>query len=507
MAEARRLGFLMAPFPSGAVWPALHFADIALVRWDLLERHLAELAAVPLLTTVNMLFATGGLADMARRDVDLNQEMASNGAANVLAAGTGCQAGYVAIGLTYLGIRTHTETRSTGLVSALLLGVVLFFGGAALDCVPNALYGGSLMLTGLLNTGDWLVAGRRKMPAADYLLMVAVCAVVCFTGLMQGVLVGLVAAVVLFVGRISRVPLVRSSGTGATLSSRRERSAPRRRLLRTHGEQVRVYRLAGYIFFGSGAKLMDAVAADVLPMPDGRPCWIVLDFTDVTGFDITAVSGFGNLVRKLQPRIERYVIASAPDRLEALLRGQLGADAGGVTFAATADEALAMAEDALLASIDSVMSSGAPHGHAARADLLASAGEELLRELEEREATEALIEALEGRTRRIDCAAGRTLVAAGEAAPGLCLVAHGAIGERDPAETGGAARLRTLGQGDAFAPEAALGPWVSPMDYVAGSDTEAHVLDAGALLRLEQENPQLAIEVHRLVAGLLMRAR
>ncbi|MCX6362222.1 MAG: SulP family inorganic anion transporter [Armatimonadetes bacterium] len=507
MAEARRLGFLMAPFPSGAVWPALHFADIALVRWDLLGRHAVELAAVPLLTMVNMLFATGGLADMAQRDVDLNHEMASSGAANLLAAGTGCQAGHVAIGLTYLGIRTRTETRLTGLVSALLLGVALVFGGSALNGVPNALYGGSLMLTGMLNAGDWLVAGRRRMPTADYLLMVAVCAVVCFIGLMQGVLVGLVVAVILFVGRISRVPLLRSSGTCATVCSRRERPAPRRRLLRTHGEQVRVYRLAGYVFFGSGAQLMDAVAADAPPMRDGRPCWIVLDFTDVTGFDITAVSGFGKLVRKLRPRVERFVIASAPDRFEALMQGQLGSDAEPVTFAASADEALAMAEEALLAWIDGVMSSGAPHGRAARAELLASAGGELLRELEEREATEALIEALEGRTRRVRFAAGRTLVAAGEAAPGLCLVARGAVGEREPAAAGGAVRLRTLGQGDAFAPEAALGPWVSPLDYAAASDAEVDVLDAGALLRLEQENPQLAIEVHRLVAGLLMRAR
>ncbi len=507
MQEARRQGFLMAPFPSGAVWPALHLGDIALVRWDLLGRHAAELAAVPVLTMVNMLFVTGGLADMAHRDVDLNHELASNGAANVLAAGTGCQAGYVAIGLTYLGIRTGNETRLTGLISAALLGAVLIFGGSALDGVPNALYGGSLILTGLLNSGDWLVAGRRRMPAADYLVMLAVCAAVCFAGLMQGVLVGLVAAVALFVGRISRVPLVRTSGTGATISSRIERPAPRRRLLRAHGDRVRVYRLAGYVFFGSGAGLMDAVAADVLPLPDGRPCWVVLDFTDVTGFDITAVSGFAKLVRKLHPKVERFVAAGAPDRFEGLLQGQLGSDAGAVTFAATADEALAFAEEALLASLDGALAADTQPARSARAALLASAEGDLLRDLEQREAGEAIMEALEGRLRRLTRAAGETIIAAGSAAPGLCLVARGAVGEYEPAGSGGTVRLRTLGQGDAFAPEAALGPWTSPPAYVAVSDAEVRVLEAEALLRLERDDPQAAIQVHRLVAALLMRSR
>ena len=89
-------------------------------------------------------------------------------------------------------------------------------------------------------------ASARTLPGTDYGIVLAVSIVIGVFGFLEGVAVGLVAAVIFFVVRFSAVEVIGASFTARDRRSRRARSATHRAILRHHGARVRAYGLRGY---------------------------------------------------------------------------------------------------------------------------------------------------------------------------------------------------------------------------------------------------------------------
>ena len=116
----------------------------------------------------------------------------------------------------------------------------------------------------------------------------------------------------------------------------------------------------------------------------------------------------------------------------------------------------------------------------------------MLDELARREKVEALLQdpAIAGRI--VKFRAGETVLVAGEAADGICLVASGTVSERE-----GETKIRVLGQGDCFAAQALAGPYVPHNAWVADSDAAVAVLSPGFVADLGTSDPALALEIQR----------
>ena len=84
-------------------------------------------------------------------------------------------------------------------------------------------------------------ASARTLPGTDYGIVLAVSIVIGVFGFLEGVAVGLVAAVIFFVVRFSAVEVIGASFTARDRRSRRARSATHRAILRHHGARVRAY--------------------------------------------------------------------------------------------------------------------------------------------------------------------------------------------------------------------------------------------------------------------------
>jgi SulP family sulfate permease len=68
-----------------------------------------------------------------------------------------------------------------------------------------------------------------------------------------------------------------------------DRSAAAERLLQEEGHRIHIFWLAGFIFFGSSNKLLESIRAIIARTPGGVRRYAVLDFSEVTGFDTSAL--------------------------------------------------------------------------------------------------------------------------------------------------------------------------------------------------------------------------
>ena len=500
IAEARRLGFIFESFATGSLWPVFSPSDLAAVDWSAVWPQLPSIAVIPFISLLGLLLNTGGIELASRREIDMNRELVVNGAANALIGVTGAHPGYASISLSVLGLRIGADTRLVGLTATLILVATLLFGSQVLAFFPKAILGGFLFLLGLFFLSDWLVDNRKKMPAGDHLLVVAVFLVICIFGYLQGVIFGLLTTMTLFVVRISRVPLLRQVHSGTRLHSRKGRPLPHQRLLALHGERIAVYELEGYAFFGSVTRLIEDISAAVKDPSRVPVDTILLDFGRVNGFDISSVNNFVRLIYRFQRPDLVFAVAGPPSGFEPLLAQNLDQEAAGsLRFFPDRETALQWTEDRLLETEQQLLRSASATGKTARDTLLDSVSDELMRRLDMQARVEDLMERLGGYLTFRTFSKDEVVLAHGGQAPGLYLVRGGVVAEELDATDGRTTRARELGPGTLFAELGLYGIWRSGRRYVVQSEADLGLLTPEAFNRLETADPALAIEVHRLV--------
>lgn len=165
-------------------------------------------------------------------------------------------------------------------------------------------------------------------------------------GFTEGIILGIMAACLFFVIQSSRRSIVRAKYSGRQMWSPVHRLYRQQMFLEKVGDQIRVYRLQGQIFFGTVGQL-EAIANEV--RNDRNLRCLVMDFALTTALDYTAAEAFTKLRHALAEK-HAYLCLSgiSPESpiLEALDRvGMLEED---VKIFDTLDSALEFCENLLL---------------------------------------------------------------------------------------------------------------------------------------------------------------
>ena len=272
--EAREAGILFVGIPADASWPPAGVGDLALVDWSVVATQFPSILGVMLIMLICIVLNASALELATGADMDMNRDFRAEGAACLVAGLGGSAPGCNTAAITMISHTTGAETRLTGIVVAFSVGAILIFGGDMLAMLPTQLLGGLVLYIGLGLLNDWLVGSRKTLPWTDYGIVLVISLVIGVFGFIEGVGVGLVAAVIFFVVRFSGVDVIGASFTARDRHSKRTRSATHRAILRNNGERVHAYRLRGYIIFGNaspmGDRLKQALNADP---PRCACCW------------------------------------------------------------------------------------------------------------------------------------------------------------------------------------------------------------------------------------------
>lgn len=129
-----------------------------------------------------------------------------------------------------------------------------------------------------------------------------------------GILVGIVLACISFVIQSSRQSAIQAKYTGAMARSTVRRHPFQQRFLKEVGEQIHLYKLAGYLFFGTITQVDTAIRGDIDEHNfSQRPIrFLILDMTNVRGIDFSAAETFVRIQRTLQKRSIVLVISGIP---------------------------------------------------------------------------------------------------------------------------------------------------------------------------------------------------
>ncbi len=502
--DLRAKGWLLATMPSGQIWPGFTLETAESIHWSALITQIPDILTVALLALVGLILNMNGIELGARQDIDLDKELRVESAGNLIASLGGGFAGYGTLSLSMLGPRSNTVTRIIPLTAALVCMGVLFFGASALSFLPKSLLGGLLFLLGSFFVEEWLLSGWKRLTPSDYLIVVAIVVTIVAKGFLIGVSLGLGLTIIIFMFRFTRIPVIREERSLADVRSSTQRSVPDQSILSLHGRDCRIFRLTGYLFFGStyflGKQVKELLEGD---QPTRR---IIIDLGRIHGFDISAVSTFQRMGQQCLAKNTSITLAAAPERLIRLLEKNASPEVmQRFTLYDHADTALEKAEDELLkihhASLDD-----ARQGDKAREALFHAAADELDDHLQRQERLEEILERMEPSIERRTLAAGDILVQEGTPSSHVFFVLWGSVSLFAGDDQGQPRRIEVLGPGRLICPQVT---WQSrPAEYTARVEHQAMVaaISKDNLADLEHRDKETAMFFYKFMARTLARS-
>ena len=293
--ELENRGFLLGPFPEGGLFPGFPFEYVPDFRWDLFLVHLPAIATMMILSAISVLFNYSGLELIVKEDFDLDKELRLTGYSNILVGIAGAPAGYLTLNETSLAYNIGSRSRLPSIIVAVFCGITLLIGAQALSIFPKVILGGLLLNLGLEFLVEWLVDTWKRLHKSDYLVIVLILIVIGTVGFLEGIVIGLLMSIALFVINYSKVEVVKYELTGKTFNSNVERSEYLRKILDDNGDQIFILPLQGFIFFGTANKLLQRVLDRIESDTSNSMKYLLSDFRQVTGMDSSAVNSFNKL--------------------------------------------------------------------------------------------------------------------------------------------------------------------------------------------------------------------
>ena len=489
---ARRGGWL-PDLPAGhALTGVSSFFVINEAPWHLIAQQWSILATILLTSVVSILLTASALELAAEEEIDLNRELRAAGLATFACGIGGGMVGFHSLSMSRLVLSMGARSRWVGVGSALLCGLGLFVGPALVLFVPQLVCGGLLCFLGLTFLWEWAVEARRTLTTVDYVVVLLILGVVGAVGYPQGVGVGILAAVIMFIHNYSRVDVVTHSLSGAELRSNVDRSVRELRLLRESGAQIYVLRLQGFIFFGTANHLLHEVRLRVTATNLPPLKFVVMDFRRVTGLDASAIfslnkaqllgrkHGFGLLMSQVDPEIASQ-----------LAEGGLAANGSDLfQIVPDLDRAMEWCEDRLLAAGNG---NGSSNGHSRR----------LEEQLQDSWPAEVEARCLLPYLERLEIPAATHLIRQSEQSESLYFVESGRVTARLEFADGRTLRLRTMGPGTVVGEVGLFLRGKRAASVITDQPCTVYRLSVGSLDRMRQENPDLALAFHRYVICLL----
>jgi len=482
--SARAEGLLMQPFPAGGLWRPILPSNLSEVDWSALGAEAGTLVVIPLVSLIAFLLNASALELVAKRDMDLNRELRIVGLSNILAGLGGGPVGYHMLGGTSLAFRMGAKTRAVSVTIAVICALVLLTGGGFIAYLPVLFLRGMLLMLGLSFLADWVYDARVKLPRSDYALVWIILFVIAGVGFLEGVGVGIALATILFVFKYARIATVRDTLNGQTYHSKVERPPVQREILHGKGEGIHIFRLQGYLFFGTANGILARVR-EILEDKTHREHYIILDFHRVHSLDSSAVSSFVRM-RQLADLHDIYLVltqVARPIRSQMEKGGFVGDQR--VQFFPSLDFGMEWCENMILARNES-----------STEFLSTDIQSQLKRTFPHPELVETMLQYLE----REEAEFNTLLMRRGDPSTSMYFIESGRINIQLETPDGEIIRLRSLRGGTVVGEIAMYLNSPRTADAIAVQRSVLYRLTSDALTRMEAESPQTAAALHEWIA-------
>ena len=410
-----------------------------------------------------------------KKEFDLNRVLKAHAASTGMSALLGGFVGIISIGRTTLNHHAGGGAWS-GLVAAAMCLAVLLGAGDVITYVPKAALGGLVLYLGLGMLTQWLWQQRKTTSRDEFMQIVLIVVLVANYGYLVGFAAGVLIACGIFVLTYSKLPLTSVTTTLAVLASSVVRSGQAMAVLRQRGERTIVYRLQGYVFFGSANKIDTMFQALAI---DSLDC-VILDFTKVSGVDLSAIGVLQRILRRYRNQPLQFYFVHAPSNQSALQ--SVSSDGSALRFFASLDAALEAAEDQALGE------------HAVAGD--GSDCFAFLDSADDRAAFQSYCSSLLLKQ-------GELLCSDGEFSDAIYFVASGSFNVVKATDTHTGHRLAKISGGAMVGEMAFYTGQARTASIIAVVDSTVYALDNSALQRMRAQAPEMAMRFDHVVISKL----
>ena len=491
ISQASELGWLLGPFEQEALFQPLGPSSLALVDWSAILKQFDKIGTIVVLSLISLLLNASALEIAVKEDVDLNHELQSAGLANMVAGLFGSTVGYQALSLSVLTQRLNAKTRLAGIFAALTCGGALLFGASLFSYFPKPLLGGILLFMGLSFLMEWVVDARTRLPKLDYFLVLMILVAIASIGFLEGIAVGVLAAIVMFVFSYSQINAVKNTLSGANYRSKVERPLVHRQALQGKGDEIFILRLQGFIFFGTAQKLLDQIKERLNDPDHPRLRYVILDFRQVVLLDSSAVFSITRMKQLANSQKIHMVWTNISSSIERLMEkgGLVDETDDSFIILPTLDHGLEWCENQILAAQGATDLTG----------FFEKIEQQLKRAIPELEDPRKLTNYFEV----LELQEGACLIHQGDEATEMYFVESGLVSAQLELPDGKILRLRSMRGGTTVGE---IGMYLGEKrtaSVVADRPSIVHRLSKNALTEMEKKDPEIAALLHRWIASLL----
>ncbi len=391
LSDAQSAGLLLTSTSTTNLWSSPHhlLSDLVHVDWNIIVTQIPNLATLVVVALICVIMNIAGLEMATNQELDWDREFKVTGFASLAGALGGGTSASLIVPASFRSKLFGATTRLTGIFAACVIGSTLLLGDDFLNYVPMALIGGILIFAGLAMLDEGLIKCRQRMPWPEYTIILVIFFTTLLFGLLEGVGVGMIATLVFFAMRLSRVNVIESTFTLKERRSKSIRTIPDRAILLKESEQVHVFVLKGYIFFGSIYPLVNHLKST---LDDERgPRFLVLDFSAVHGFDFSAINVLSRFLIAAHSTDVKLVMSGMPGWLNNGFSRNLPAhEYAALKIEPNLDRALEFCEELVISAWKSLPEKA----RAQRTELFEKVSEDLEQYLERQIAFEELVNEL-----------------------------------------------------------------------------------------------------------------
>lgn len=276
-------------------WPLLSFSDFFLVNWPAIAGQSFHLAVLIFTFAISLLLNIMSFELIMQKNIDVNQELKVGGIANIVTGFFGGLGGCQSFAFSNLGLHLQVDNRLVCLITSFITLLLYFIGLDLISYFPKALLGGLLFYTGFDLLFKGIYENWYKLPKIDYALMLGILFIIIYQGFLEGVILGVFIAVVLFVFQYSRINVIKHSLSGRNFQSRVDRSLEQQHFLREQGDAIYILQLQGFLFFGTSYGIIEQIQQRLALLETLSLQFIIMDFSLVTGLDASSVLTFPRL--------------------------------------------------------------------------------------------------------------------------------------------------------------------------------------------------------------------
>lgn len=482
---ARDMGFLPS-LPEAGKGVTLSLASFGLIDWLQVLVVAPTLMIVVIVNLVGMLLNTGGGELATQSEVDINKELQSTGAANLLIGLMGGIASYITAGSTAVATRLGAAPRYVGIGFSITVLIGFFLAREIVLSVPTFVAAGLLSFIGISMLVDWCWDTKKRMTNLDWLTIIGILLITITIGILQAVLAGLVFALVAFAISYARIPVIRKNVASGSRSSSVDRRVQDGEVLRENASRIQLYELQGYLFFGSVEDLIDAIRDRVQSSQSSN--YVILDFSNVSGVDSATCAALEKLVVRTRPYHVSLHMSGVSEKSHNIMQswGMELNDANGFRLWDDTDAAIEFCENTLLLDVATETGHSWDPSHAVESDWGGVSFAPLREQME-----------------RITLEKGEALISVGDSSQDIFFLETGRLGVFIAAEGDQKKRVRSMVDGAIIGELAFYLNLPRTADIIAELDSVVLKLSVTQIAKIAETDPSLHAALQTLLGKTL----